>query len=131
MRITLYKLQGSLTFTGSDITVSAALFVNLPLVGSVQLITISGDLEGDGVKVTINIVVAQGTATLFARENSSGKHDLYINVELSVEFIGDIANAQVDLGPLPYVHFFGNFYTSSADLASPDSKWVLISCSSI
>jgi hypothetical protein len=129
MRITLYKLKGSITFANSDISGSAGLYVNIPLIGSVQLITIGGDLDGGGVGVTINVIVAQGTATLFARKNGSGTHDLYIAVQISVEFIGNVANDQIDLGALPYIHFFGNFYTSSADLASLDSKWVPISCS--
>jgi hypothetical protein len=132
MRITLYKLKGSVTVVDSDIRAFAGLYITIPVVGPVQLLTISGSLTGDGVEGTVNmLLVARGTASLFVRENSSGTHDLYLGLPLSIIFLGHVTTGKdaIDLGKLPYVLFFRNFYTSSADLASLDSKWVLISCS--
>jgi len=130
MSITPYKLKGSVTVVDSDIRAFAGLYITIPVVGPVQLLTLSGSLTGDGVESTVNIfLVARGTASIFVRENSSGTHDLYLGLALSIIFLGSVTKDAIDLGKLPYVHFFGNFYTSSADMASLDSKWVLISCS--
>jgi hypothetical protein len=126
MSITLYKLKGSVVLT--NLSASVALFVRVPIAGRIQLVTIGGSLTGDGVTAKVNLVLAKGTVTLYAKENGSGNHDLYIKVDLEIKFIRKISSGEHKLVTLPYVHLFGNFYTSSADLASLDSKWVPISC---
>jgi hypothetical protein len=126
MNIT-YKIKGSIVI--ADLSVSVTLYAKVPVAGRVQLTTIRGSLKGQGITAKINVKIAQGTATLYVKQNSSGNHDLYIRIQLKVKFIGNIGGGEYKLVTLPYVYFFGNFYTGSADLASLDSKWVLISCS--
>ena len=127
MSITLYKLKGSIAI--ADLSVSVTLSAKVPVAGNIQLGTIHGSLKGAGITTTIKVKIAQGKATLYVKENGSGSHDLYIKIDLKVKFIGHVGGGEYKLVTLPYVNFFGNFYTSSADMASLDSKWVLISCS--
>ncbi|KAH9975630.1 hypothetical protein BJV74DRAFT_953690 [Russula compacta] len=84
------ELVGSIRPSDS-LTVSAELFIVIPVAGRVKLTSVKGSLLGDvGVQASINVFAAKGTAKLYAKENSDNKHDLYISLSLDVVLVGEI-----------------------------------------
>lgn len=86
----------------TTLTVAAGLFVKIPIAGRVRISSIEGSLlNGAGVTAEINAIVAKGSAKLTAHRNDQGKHDLYIDLTLSVKFIGSISSGNLRLLTLP------------------------------
>lgn len=82
------ELVGSIA--PSKLTISAKLFVVIPVAGRVELTSLKGSLLDDvGVTATVNVFAARGTAKIFAKSNSSGKHDLYCTLDLDVVLVGE------------------------------------------
>jgi hypothetical protein len=90
------QLEGSIDI--GTLTLSATLYVRVPLWGRVKIISISGNLR-EGIKLSINVLVASGTIGL----RLDGK-DLRFLVDLEVKFVGKIKD-DIKLFTLPYVSF--------------------------
>ncbi len=89
------QLVGSIA--PSKLTISANLYIVVPVAGRVELTSLKGSLlEDAGVTATINVFAANGSAKFFARSNSSGKHDLYCSLSLDVVLVGKVSAAGQD-----------------------------------
>ena len=97
------SIQCSLQLVGSvdlGLSISASLYIKIPFTDKVRIAHLDGAL-GTGVTVDINTGIATGTATLTAEQNSSGTHDLYIDANLSCEFIGNLTTGKFFLFTSP------------------------------
>jgi hypothetical protein len=93
------QLVGSIAPT--KLTISANLYIVVPVAGRVELTSLKGSLlEDAGVTATINVFAAKGSAKLSAKSNSSGKHDLYCTLNLEVVLVGKVSVAGQDGGGL-------------------------------
>ncbi|KAJ6560588.1 hypothetical protein DFH09DRAFT_1083454 [Mycena vulgaris] len=82
-------LQVSGSVDPSSLSASITLYVNIPLAGRVSLEKLEGSLI-TGITANINVVLVQGTAVLTAQVGPSGKHDLFIQASLTIQFVGTI-----------------------------------------
>ena len=92
-----HQLVGSID---AELTCSASFYVKIPYVGRTILANLNGDLAS-GITVDISLALATGTATLTTEENSSGTHDLYIDANVNVKFVGNVATGKLLLSTLP------------------------------
>ena len=88
--------------------ISAKLYVKIPFVGRLQLADLQGTLT-TGTQVQVNLFLASGTVTLFAKPNASGRHDLYINLVLTIKYLKKYNTGDIKLFGLPYARFVDIF----------------------
>lgn len=86
-------MEGAVDTT--TLTISATLYVRVPLWGRVKITSISGSLT-EGIKLSINVLVASGTIGL---RLVNGKEVRFM-VDLDVKFVGKI-NDDIKLFTLP------------------------------
>ena len=102
---TYISIQCSTQLVGSiepgSLAISASLYVRIPYIGRILVVSLSGDLGGAGVTATIDAIIAAGTATLTAEQNSSGTHDLYINANVNIKMIGNVNTDEFLLLTMP------------------------------
>ena len=88
------------SITPSTLTISAQLYVKVPLAGRVNITGISGSLI-TGATAKFNVFVASGSITLTAKKNANNKHDLYVSYSLKVSLVGTIQGSDYKLITLP------------------------------
>ena len=101
------KLVGSIST--SELNILATLYVNIPIVGRIELVKLVGSLLDEGVTENVNLAIAKGSVNVKARTNAVGKHDLYINLNLDIKFVKTFNTGDLKLLSLPYAHFHYNF----------------------
>jgi len=97
----ILELVGSVDPT--SFTISAVLYARIPIAGRVRITGIEGSLLGEGVSVDVNVQLAHGKATFTASQNSSGKHDIFVEASVTIKFYGTISSSGKDrLFTLPF-----------------------------
>jgi hypothetical protein len=83
------------------LTISAVLYYKIPIAGRVKVVDIQGPLGGTGTEASVNpdFKAVTGNVRAYAKENGSGKHDLYVDLNLDVKILnrGRVDNANLKL----------------------------------
>jgi hypothetical protein len=90
-------LQGTIDL--SKFVIQATLFVRVPILGRVKVISFGGNLR-NGIKIPVNTFIANGVIEI---RLANGK-DVILTVDLNVKIIGKVKGS-VKLFTLPYVSF--------------------------
>lgn len=83
-----------------ELSMSGSLYAKIPFVGRTVLANLKGSLD-TGVTQNIDNPLAKGTVTFTTKQNSSGRHDLYANIDLDVKFVKKFSTGTIKLFTLP------------------------------
>lgn len=95
----VFQLAG--TYLSKDTSISAIFYFNIPFNGRLRLAEINGVLT-EGIEISIDLALAKGSVKVSAKAKTSGRHDLYIDLDLAVKFLKEFHTGEMKLFELPF-----------------------------